>query len=164
MGHRNGGLAGKGKGAAVTWLREHASHQDDACLIWPFSIVRGYGNVGINGKIYYAHRYMCEMVNGPPPTPKHQAAHSCGCGHAGCVNPRHLSWKTPSENQLDKREHGTAYKEGRRNKLHPQDVIAIRTLKGVRTQDELAEMFGVSRRNIGAILDGRSWLKLSRVQ
>jgi ribosomal protein S13 len=149
----------KGNGRAVQWLREHAEYQrDDWCVIWPFSTTRGYGHFGYMGEMLYAHVYMCELAHGPAPSPLHQAAHSCGMGHEGCVNPKHLSWKTPSENQQDKKEHGTSMPKGReRYKLKAEDVAYIRSLAGQKTHDELARIFGVSRRNIGAILDGRSW-------
>lgn len=151
----------RGKGKAIKWLRDHVAYpHKDWCLIWPFSRTRGYGGFCYMGKHQVAHRFMCELVHGLPPSPEHHAAHSCGNGEDGCVNPWHLFWKTPSANSLDKRLHGTAYREGRNNKLTPQQVLEIRGLRGKKTQDDLAEMFGVGRQNIGAILTGRSWTKL----
>lgn len=147
----------KGKGRARQWLEDHIDYPHDYCLVWPFSNARGYGEFTHLGVGYYAHRFMCELVHGSPPTPEHQAAHSCGNGAKACVNPRHISWKTPSENQLDKREHGTACVKTYRYKLTRDQVLEIRSLKGYMTQDELAEKFGVGRQNIGAILTGRSW-------
>lgn len=148
-----------GSGEAVHWICDLFDHEGDECVFWPFSTTRGYGVFAYHGKNYYAHRAICEMVHGPAPTDKHHAAHSCGQGENKCVNPQHISWKTPSENQLDKREHGTPYRDGRRNKLKPEDVLTIRSLRGIKTQDEIATMFGVSRRNIGMIQTGRSWVK-----
>lgn len=147
----------KGKGKARRWLADHVGYPHDYCLIWPFSLTRGYGRFVYYGTGYYAHRFMCELVHGPAPTLEHQAAHSCGRGAEGCVNPHHLSWKTPSGNQLDKRDHGTACNKDYRYKLTPDQVLEIRSLKGIMTQDELAVKFGVGRQNIGAILTGRSW-------
>lgn len=147
----------RGKGKARQWLLDHLDYPHDYCLIWPFSTARGYGEFQYVGKKHYAHRYMCELVHGEPVAPDYQAAHSCGNGEDGCVNPNHLSWKTPSANQLDKREHGTVPPREVRYKLTPKQVLEIRSLKGLRTQDDLAKMFGVGRQNIGAILTGRSW-------
>lgn len=111
----------------MMWIRDHLEYPHDYCLIWPFARGdNGYGSFGRQGKFIYTHRYICELVKGPPPTPEHQAAHSCGRGHEGCVNPKHLSWKTRAENQLDRREHGTENRVW--NKLTPDDVAEIRRL------------------------------------
>jgi hypothetical protein len=130
-------MATKGNGKAIQWIRDHQDYEHkDWCLMWPFYRLRGYGSFGYLGKSYYAHRFMCELVHGKPPTPDHQAAHSCGNGHLGCVNPHHLSWKTQSENQLDCREHGTQAKNkrGTRGKLTMAIADQIRALKGVKLQ------------------------------
>lgn len=136
----------RGKGAAVQWVRDHVNYNGPDCLPWPFCRVGGYGNFGYEGGNLYAHRYMCELVNGPPPSPKHHAAHSCGKGHEGCVHPKHLSWKTARENQLDRRQHGTQnVGYGPRGKLTPAERDWIVLLQGKATQEELAVLFGVAR-------------------
>lgn len=137
----------RGKGAVVAWLRELASHQGNECVRWPFARVRnGYGQFSYLGKLGYAHRFMCELVNGAPPSPEHHASHSCGKGRQGCVNPRHLEWKTASENHLERRRHGTAATNtwGTSGKLSADTVEAIRRLEGLTTNMELARRFDVS--------------------
>lgn len=137
----------KGKGRAVAWLQQYATYPGDDCLIFPFcrSRQKGYGSFSHDGTIYYAHRFMCELVKGPAPEDRPQAAHSCGNGHRGCVTPRHLSWKTNSENQLDRRRHGTDSPRVMRRQLTPNEVAQIRALKGQKTQAEIALQFGVAR-------------------
>lgn len=136
-----------GKGEAAQWLLNHVAHQGDDCLPWPFSRDSGVGRgrVGYKGKHPWAHRLMCEFAHGPAPTSKHQAAHSCGKGHEGCVNPRHLSWKTVSENLLDRRAHGTVRQNpnGQRGILKPEQIAEIRALKGKMTKRKIADRFGV---------------------
>ncbi len=135
-------MANKGTGRAVPWLEAHLNHEGEECLFWPFYKGTGYGQFKHNGVYYYAHRYMCELVNGPAPTPKHQAAHSCGRGQDGCVNPRHLDWKTNGENQLDRRAHGT---KSSGPKVTPELRARLLALKGEKTEMELAAMFGIAR-------------------
>lgn len=139
----------KGKGKGATWIKAHVSHQDPQCLRWPFSYDRahGRGRLGYLGKIWWAHRLMCLLAHGEPPTPKHQATHSCGNGHMGCVNPRHLEWKTNSENQLERTAHGSPVGQrfGNRTPLTPAQVQEIRLLKGLMTQFKIADRFGIKR-------------------
>lgn len=154
------GLKRNGEGAGYKWLLAHKSYQEDDCIVWPMCRIKnGYGTVYFAGKQLYAHRLMCEMVKGPPPSPTHEAAHSCGNGHGGCVNPRHLSWKTISENLRDCRRHGTHVRNrsGAKGKLTPRNVMLMRRLKGIHTQAEIAAQFGVSEPTMRDILSGRTW-------
>ena len=139
-----------GNGRSFRWLSGHISFTSDECLHWPFSRdLRGYGTLGYYGRTHRAHRLMCELANGPPPTPKHLAAHSCH--NRICVNPKHLSWQTNSQNQLSRRENGTS-KTARFGRgghvLTPEQRTRVRELDGSMTRAALAEQFGVSRRTI----------------
>lgn len=148
----------KGEGAAIKWILAHVSYDGDGCLIWPFCRKEtGYGMLGWNGESYAAHRLMCKFVKGEPPTPNHEAAHSCGKGHEGCIHPKHLSWKTASENQRDRRRHGTHGKGSVRFKLTREQAMEIRAQKNIKTQAELAKIYGVIRATIGMIHRGETW-------
>jgi hypothetical protein len=88
-------LAGyRPKGAAQAWIMAHADHAGDECLPWPFGqSKKGYpSNVTLDGHREAAHRAMCRAAHGDPPSPKHQAAHTC-C-RRGCIHPQHLHWAT----------------------------------------------------------------------
>lgn len=145
----------------LKWLQTHASYSGDDCLTWPFYTANGYGMFGYRGKLTYAHRFMCELIHGPAPSRNHVASHSCGRGHLGCVNPRHLEWKTYSANQLDRARHGTK-NCGARGKLTPEAAAQIRALAGIKTQREMAEMFGVSRSQISWVVTGKAWKATKR--
>jgi hypothetical protein len=160
-------MATKGNGKTYQWLLDHKDHDGDYCLIWPFSRnPNGYGQLGYLGKSGYSHRMMCELVHGPAPSPDHEAAHSCGNGHMGCAHPKHLSWKTRSENLLDCREHGTQARScnGNKGRLTDEQVMQIRALKGKKTQDEIAFTFGVSPPTIRDIFLGRSHAAPSKIK
>lgn len=153
------GGANRGKGANFQWLKDHAAHDADSCLIWPFSFRwNGYGQVGVNGKVRYPHRIMCELTHGAPPTPKHVAAHSCHNGRGGCVNPRHLSWKTASENILERTrvpQRGKRWPTTRKTSLAPESIARIIDLKGKKNQRQIADMFGISYQHVSMIQRGK---------
>ncbi len=119
----------------------------------------GYREVKVDGQRYLLHRLVCEAAYGPPPTPKHQVAHSCGT--RACQNLLHLRWATQAENEADKVLHGT-HNRGERNpgvKLSDAEVARIRTLwlstTGV-TQREIGDRFHVRQQTISKIVNGKS--------
>src|SRR5690349_13216798 len=131
------------KGEPLRWIQEVAlCHVGDDCLMWPFSKDRhGYGQAVVDGRHLIASRYICELVHGTPPTPRHDAAHSCGKGHDACVAPGHLSWKTRAANMEDMLIHDT-HRRGERNfnaKLTEAAVIQIIAMKGKESQSKLAK-------------------------
>jgi hypothetical protein len=137
------------------------THEGSDCLIWPFYRNNmGYASVAVAGLgTVIVSRYVCKLVNGPPPTPKYQAAHSCGRGKQGCVSPQHLSWKTRLQNEADKIIHGTRlYGENcTHSKLTNAQVAEIFATEGV-THLALAAKYGVSRTAITNIKLGRRWI------
>lgn len=154
---RNNGdpLGGKtGNGEPQRFLNETVlTYQGLNCLFWPFSRAgRGYGVINISGKNVYVHRLVCESVNGPAPSPEHEAAHTCGNGHLACCNPRHVVWKTPEENAADKIVHGTYFRKDIQ-KLNDTDVLAIRASD--KTNSELAEQYDVSAAHVFNIRKGK---------
>lgn len=128
------------------WLLDHKDYPHEYCLIWPFARESrvGRGMMGdSSGKRKWAHRCMCELIHGPAPIDKPQAVHSCGNGDQGCVNPRHLSWGTNSQNQLDRSRHGRGA-TGKQHKFTPEQIAKMRSQYGEFTQTKLAEMYGCS--------------------
>lgn len=142
------------------WLKERVAHPGDDCLFWPFGRNwNGYGHLKPSGgPTVYAHRVMCELAHGEAPSPKHVAAHSCGRGSAGCVNPRHLSWKTARENQIDREQHGTERRKvwwTNKGAVPPEHIAQIIALKGKKNQREIASMFGISYQHVSLIQQGK---------
>jgi hypothetical protein len=146
---------------AYDWLVRHAAHEGDDCLPWPFHTGRdGYGRVHReNGRLTTASRLMCEIAHGPPPSPTHEAAHSCGKGNRGCTNPRHLRWDTPTGNHADKIEHGTTNRGERQgaHKLSENDVRTIRRLAATETQASIARHFRIDQSTVSDIKTRRRW-------
>lgn len=147
-----GGRASPGE--PLKWLLSHVEWSEDDCLVWPFArSSKGYGQLGGDN----AHRRMCEAVCGPAPSPVHQAAHNCGKGHLGCVNPSHVRWATIAENSADMQVHGTIL-AGERNghsKLTNHQITAIRA--DVRSHTKLSRVYSVHRTTIARIRMRELW-------
>jgi hypothetical protein len=127
------------------WLMAHRDYpHEDRCLIWPFTRDKREGRARVGR--FLAHRVMCEIVNGPAPADKPQSAHSCGNGDQGCVNPRHLSWASNSDNQIQRYAHGRAsfHRQGNRSRFTSVQIADIRAKYGEFTQEALAEIYGVT--------------------
>lgn len=138
----------------------------DQCWIWPMRREpAGYGLVTIRKKRHKAHRVVCRMAHGEPPQEKLDAAHSCGNGHLGCVNPHHLRWATRRENVADAIRHGTMPRGFKHvfAKLNDQQVREIRDLlaQGVRQKD-IAARYPVTVAQVCHINTGRRWAHLGR--
>ena len=152
-------------GMAMGFYREVVlTYERDECLVWPFGKnTNGYGMLWMDGRDSIVSRLVCEEEHGPPPTPKHDAAHSCGKGQFGCVNRHHMSWKTRAENMADKLVHGTSTRGEKHSmvKLTEEQVLAIRQRaqsdlrRGV--QREIAKELGVSPATINDIVLGKTW-------
>lgn len=98
------------KGEARAFVEAASMSDSDECIIFPFyRAPEGYGRLNLDcGNFVGAHFYACEIRNGARPSPEHEARHSCGNGHKGCVNGNHLKWGTRKQNVRDAIEHGTA--------------------------------------------------------
>lgn len=148
------------RGAPLKWVQRVVSITSADCTTWPFSRYKnGYGQVWFRGRLTPAHRAVCILAHGEPPTSQHQAAHSCGT--RDCCNPLHIRWATQSENELDKRNHGTA-QIGERNgaaKLREPQVSAIKAfLSQGASSTHLGRLYGVDRKTIDATKAERTWV------
>lgn len=139
---------GTSNGDPARFLRDVAFvYPGDDCLRWPFSDNGGgYGTIRIRGNMRLVSRIVCERVHGAAPTQSHEAAHSCGKGHEGCCNPKHLRWATHADNLMDRIAHGTSNAGERHGlaKLSSQAVSEIRAAAPETPLSELAHRYGVS--------------------
>lgn len=100
------------------------------------------------------HQLVLEAFVGPRPVGC-DSCHNDGNRLNNAVE--NLRWDTHVENMRDRIDHGTAMRGHHHPmaKLCPLDVWLIREIEAKHAV--LAEFFGVSRSNIGAIKSGKSW-------
>jgi hypothetical protein len=134
------------------WMRVDKSGGPDAC--WPWTAARkpmGYGHFVWKEKHYNAHRYSWALANGPIPTGMH-VLHRCD--NQPCVNPKHLFIGTHQDNMIDMHVKGRRVKQ---QKLSVAKVREIRALKGSKTAQELAGIYGCSDRQIYTVWRNAQW-------
>lgn len=130
---------------------------DDDCWLWKGSWGGRRTHLmpyfAANGSRWIAYRKVFELVTGQELSPEQFLCHSCDNGSApiGCCNFRHLRIGTHQDNTNDK-------KERERHGLPHSVVRNIRRLlnKGY-TQNNIAELYGVSRETVSAIRTGRTY-------
>lgn len=148
-------------GEALRFINEVAMHHEgDECLLWPFGRPNsGYGVISVGGVHLVRSRYVCTLKHGPPPTPLHEAAHSCNNGHLGCISPIHLSWMTHEENMIHKIASGHSLRGEKNpgNILTEAQVLEIRRLKGTIGARKIGLRFGVCETTVLDIHRRKKW-------
>lgn len=152
------------KGKPAQWLEQHRNFTGSECLVWPFA--KGPGGYGVINRLdskgkrrpIIVARIMCESRHGPQTSEFLEAAHSCGNGHLGCVNPMHVDWKSHRGNMADMVAHGRSTKgeKNRHAKLTASQVNRIRNDK-VTAKKVLSARYGVHRGTIYSIQSNRLW-------
>lgn len=137
----------------------------DAQACWPWqgtTMANGYGQFIYHGKHYYAHRVSYELFHGEAPG-KGFVCHTCD--NKLCVNPAHLYLGTPATNLADALERGRfpIGEDAGQAKLSEEQVKDVFTLwNNGKTQEEIADLYGVSGTTIHAIIAGRNWKHVPR--
>jgi len=147
------------------WSRVQVGEPDEC---WPWEGSRfqnGYGAVKYQGRQWKAHRLAYHLCHG-------EIADSIlhTCDNRPCCNPLHLWDGTALENQQDMTAKGrgrVGVKNGmytHPNKLSYEDVVAIHALKGKLTQDQIADLFGITQSMVSAIQRGARWRIITEIE
>lgn len=139
-------------------------YDSDKCWPWQGSVgPNGYGRFRI-GKLWrVASRLALECSLGRDLTADEKACHRCD--NPLCCNPLHLFVGSDADNRADCVAKGRQHRwrgarRGQNNpraKLSSTQVEAIRSMKGIRLQRDLAKEYGVSRQTISAVQNGDRW-------
>lgn len=134
----------------------------DEC--WTFNgakLPNGYGLIWRENKLIYTHRLSLELALGRPISDGLFALHNCD--NPSCCNPTHLREGTHLENMNDRTERGRTFcSKGEINpasKLTADQVLQIRKLYAEtdKTQQQIADEFGVSAKTISKIVNRQLW-------
>lgn len=134
---------------------KYVSKVDGDCWLWSGTKnANGYGVLGINKKMFLAHRFSFELHKGKIPK-GYCICHSCDV--PACVNPKHLWSGTLKQNSIDMAKKGRFSKNLR--KLTLEKVLKIRRLdQGKKlSQRDLGLMFGVTKSTISFIVNKKTW-------
>lgn len=98
------------------------------------------------------HKIVLLAFVGPRP-PNHHAAHKDGDTKNNRLS--NLEWKLPTENEADKKKHGTAPRGGHFPPSHPKRVKAIlRLVASNYSYTKIAKRFNIHRHSVSRIARG----------
>ena len=142
---------------------EHIKKSPNGCWDWEGYYRDGYGTIRYQGKTWLAHRLSYKLFVGD--LGEFHVLHKCD--NRKCVNPDHLYLGTNSDNVRDRvSRNREAYRKGTANgraKLTDDLVLEIRKNECT-TNQELANIFGVSHQLISRIRRKECWTHLNDLE
>lgn len=154
------------KGDLVERFWQSIEKAKNGCWNWKYTKSHGYGTIREAGsKIpIRAHRLSYEMRYGPIP----KSLFVCHrCDNRSCVNPDHLFLGTSADNSADMARKGRSTRGSSHPiaKLTNEAVISIREIyaNGALTQQQIADLYGVSQPLISGIVARRFWPHVSDI-
>lgn len=119
----------------------------------------GYPSVTLSSpgrrKRVCVHLLVCTAFHGPPPTPRHQAAHTDGVRSNPVAS--NLSWKTPKENAADKHRHGTQPRGEQAFGVKLTEDCVRRMRADLRPHRTIAAEYGVALGVVGRVKRREAW-------
>ena len=126
------------------------------CWEWQGATKMKAGAIGINGKVYNAHRISWIIHNGNIPK-KLFVLHKCD--NRPCVNPNHLFLGTQKDNVIDMVNKGRRGERLNPRKLDELEVSEIREIAniGELSYPQIGKMFNVSGSHVCNIVNYKTW-------
>ena len=159
--------------ARLTLAERFASHTmqaDSGCVQWTAAKNRkGYGFVGVGGKLRIASRVAWELARGEIPQGMCVLHH---CDNPPCVNPDHLFLGTKADNGADMVAKGRQARGDRHgSRLHPEsrqrgsghvrakltEADVLKILADKRPKRIVAKEYGVSHHSVHLIRHRKTW-------
>jgi len=142
-------------GAPLELIQKTVANPPEICVLWPFAAHRGYGKLWFEGRSQSAHRVALILYSGE--NPKHLEAAHGKCHNSLCINPKHSSWLTHTENVHDMVRDGT-HQQGEKvysAKITLHQVRAIRN--DPRRRKIIAKDHAISETQVSKIKSGNEW-------
>lgn len=147
---------------ARRWLDALVAAPPAECVHWPFgSATTGRGLIWVDGKTRNASRVALVLFTGKDPAGEHAAHLPVVCGDVRCVNPRHLYWATPAENNADKELDGTHQRGARNGHNRWSESQAQTALDHPGTHRQAAAAAGISVASAAKIRQRKLWTHLT---
>jgi len=144
------------------WSKVEKGNPDE-CWEWIAAKHRfGYGMLGVDNKVIYAHRFSWQIHFGDIP-PGMEVCHSCD--NPSCVNPNHFFLGTQTDNVRDMQQKGRHRGGSLPGESHPQSKLTREQVQAIRkryaqggiSQRTLAEQYDMCQSAIGNIVRRKSW-------
>lgn len=138
---------------AILKLIGGSAFQGD-CIVWKKGKTKaGYGQVCLDGSIFYAHRLAHEVFIGP--LGNLFALHRCD--NPACWNPAHLFAGTQQDNLLDMRKKN---RQAHGERVGTSKITAKQALSIIhddRVQDVIAAQYGLTQSQVSRIKSKQRW-------
>ena len=137
--------------------------RDGDCLLWQGATNnRGYGVLGIDGRLMLVHRLAYYLATSVDPL-QWDVLHACDT--PCCCEPSHLFLGTQADNMADASRKGRLHKTGPSGESHYNAKLTTDNVRAIRaryaaggiSQPALAREYGTSLSNVWAIIHNRSW-------
>lgn len=155
-------------------VRDLRNHKLTGADLVPHASPSGYASVDLcrdaSAKAVRVNRLVCEAFHGPPPTPRHHAAHNDGDRSNNDAD--NLRWATAAENESDKSAHGTKQTGNRHWSVlkpecrakgdgHGLAKLTAYVIPAIRADPRPAKIVaaehGVHKDTINSVRSGRTW-------
>lgn len=142
----------------------HPHHPDlGPCWLWTgMPTTAGYGEIGVDGVLWMAHRYAYKLVHGR----LYRALFAChSCDVPACVNPAHIFLGKQQDNMADCARKGRIAR-GERSAKAKLTAEQVRSLRHARCVDGmpytcLAAQYGVTKATVRNAALGISWKQVT---
>jgi len=142
----------------LAFFKDKIKYHDNGCITWGSHVDGGgYGAIKMFGKTVKTHRLSWIMHYGEI---KNNSWVLHKCDNPPCLNPEHLFLGNQSDNMLDahkKRRLRTPYLDKAKINFDIAEKIRSEYKPGVITQKELGKKYGISRSNVGLIINNINW-------